>query len=296
MKIHVVETIKFDEKQRRRLRKLGEVKYFEGLPSVEELLERMEGADVVCADWAPIDMAIPKMNPGVKLISLPLTGIGFLTLKEAAAKGIRIANAPDFGTESVGEFGLGLMISIMRGIQNYGSGQPEISLAPSLYRKRILILGQGRIGSYVGRVSKALGMKVSFWKRGDNLAAMLPEADVVYCALPLSESTKGLIGQAEFEMMKMGSYFVTTSHNQIYSHDSLLKALNVNLAGAAIDLEGINTGDYKNEIYQKFKVNPKILVTPHVAWKSDYSVKKSHDTVIDNIQSFIEGSPKNVVN
>jgi glycerate dehydrogenase len=296
MIIHVVETIKFGEKQRRRLKRLGEVRYFEGLPSVEELVRRMDGADIVCADWAPIDAAIPKMGPGVKLISVPFTGVGFLPLKEAAARGIRIANSPDFGTESVGEFGVGLMISLVRGIHNYVSGQPAIALAPSLYRKRILILGQGRIGSYVGKVSRALGMKVSFWKRGDSLAAMLPGADVVYCALPLSESTRGLIGESEFGMMKKGSYFVTTSHNQIYNHDALLKALDANLAGAAIDLEGISTGEYKNEVYQRFKSNPKILVTPHVAWKSDYAVSKSYDTLIDNIQSFIEGSPRNLVN
>src|ERR1700677_4703456 len=111
MKIHVVESIKFDDKQKRRLKKLGEVRYFEGLPSVDELLNRSEGADILCVDWAPIDTAIPRMNEGVKLISLPFTGVGFLPLKEASAIGIKIANAPDFGTESVGEFGVGLMLS-----------------------------------------------------------------------------------------------------------------------------------------------------------------------------------------
>jgi lactate dehydrogenase-like 2-hydroxyacid dehydrogenase len=128
MRIHVVESIKLDEKQKRRLKKLGEVRYFDGLPNADELLKRCEGADIICADWAPIDSAIPRMAQGVRLIAVPFTGVGFLPLKEAADRGIKIANAPGFGTESVGEFGIGLMLSIVRGIHEYKGAQPESEL------------------------------------------------------------------------------------------------------------------------------------------------------------------------
>ena len=76
----------------------------------------------------------------------------------------------------------------------------------------------------------------------------------------------------------------------------MLDALKDNLAGAATDLAVAKTGDYKSKIYMKFKDNPKILLTPHVAWKTDYAVRKSYDIMIDNIEAFIKGSPINLVN
>ena len=202
MEIHIVESIKFDEKQKRRLKKLGEVKYFEGLPNVDELIKRADGADILCVDWAPIDAAIPKMVGGVKLISVPFTGIGFLPLKEAASKGIRIANAPGFGTESVGEFGVGLMLSLVRKINEYSKTEPEVTVGTGLYRKTVGILGAGRIGTYVGKVCKALGMKVIYWKRGDSLSDILVRSDIIFCALSQSKETEGLLGRNEFAMMK----------------------------------------------------------------------------------------------
>jgi phosphoglycerate dehydrogenase-like enzyme len=173
---------------------------------------------------------------------------------------------------------------------------PLTKLFPSLYRKKILIMGGGRIGQYVGKICKALGMKVSFWKRGDALVDMMGDADVVYSALPLNDQTKGLLGAKEFGAMKKGSYFVSTSHNKIYDHRSLLDALNENLAGVAIDLEGISVGDYKDEAYRAFKDHPKVLVTPHIAWKTDYAVRKSYDIMIDNVEAFVKGNPTNLVN
>jgi phosphoglycerate dehydrogenase-like enzyme len=91
--IRVVESMALNAEQKDRLSKLGRVKYFEGVPDLNELLKRVEGADIVCCDWSPIDAAIPKMM-GPKLISLPFTGVGFLPLKEAAAKGIKMVNSP----------------------------------------------------------------------------------------------------------------------------------------------------------------------------------------------------------
>jgi len=295
MRIYIVESMALDAVQKARLAKLGKVKYFEGIPDLNELLKRVEGADIICCDWSPIDAAIPRIS-GTKLISLPFTGVGFLPLKEAAAKGIRIANSPGPFTESVGEFGIGLMLAVMRKIYLYARNEPKLELSTSPYGKIILILGAGRIGNYVGKQAEALGMRVLFWKRSDRLETMLKGADVVYCALPLSDETKGLLGEKEFTAMKHGAYFVTTSHHQIYDNIALLKALDRNLAGAAIDLEGINCGDYKSEIWQKLKNHPKILLTPHVAFKSDYGQKRAYDIMIDNIETFIKDKPQNIVN
>ncbi len=296
MRIHVVEPMSLSAEQKARLSALGEVKYFEGVPDAEGLLKRAEGADILAADWAPIDAAIPRMKPGIKLISFPFTGVGFLPLKEATEKDIKIANSPGYATESVGEFGFGLVLALVRKIYAYAKDEPKPEVARSLYGKTIGILGAGSIGAYVGKLAKSFGMRAVFWKRGEDISKVLKNADIVYCALPLSDETNGLLGDKEFALMKNGSYFVTTSHNLIYKHEALLKALDRNLAGAAMDLEGINCGDYKAEVYLKFKNHPKVLVTPHIAFKTDYALKRGYDIMIDNIETFVAGNPANIVN
>ena len=295
MKIHIVESMALSVEQKARLKKLGKVKYFVGIPDTNELLKRMSGADIIALDWAPLDAAIPKMKAGVKLISLPFTGVGFLPLKAAAAKGVKIANAPHPFTESVGEFGIGLIIALVRKICFYRNElKPE--LTPALYGKTLGILGAGHIGAYVGKVAEALGMRVLFWRRGDKLVSILKNSDIVYCALPFSDETKGLLGAKEFGAMKRGAFFVTTSHHKIYDSAALLKALDKNIAGAAMDLEGTNCGDYSSEPWCKFKAHAKVLATPHVAFKSDYGQACAYNVMIDNIEAFVRGKPQNIVN
>jgi D-3-phosphoglycerate dehydrogenase len=291
MEIHVVETLNLTKEQKARLEKLGKVKYFEGLPDVDQFLERVEGADIVALDWAPVDEAIPRMKKGVKLIALPYTGIGFLPLKEAAARGIKFANAPDSYTEGVGEFSVGLILALVRRIYLYARGDSEKPTTPTLYGRTIGILGAGHIGRYVGKVAEALGMKVIYWKRGDDLTKVLKSSDVLFCALPESNETKGLLGKKEFSLMKKGSYFVTISPRSIFDPDALLEALDDNLAGAAMDM-----AEYKGASYLKLKQHPKFLLTPHVAYKTDYGIKRSFDIMIDDIEAFAKGKPINIVN
>ena len=89
---------------------------------------------------------------------------------------------------------------------------------------------------------------------------------------------------------------MTTSHSKIYDVKALLNALENNLAGAAIDLEGTSSGDYKNEVYNLLKSNSKILLTPHVAYNTDYAKWKGYEMQIDNIEAFLKGNPINIVN
>lgn len=296
MNICIPEELGLTEEQKARLQGLGNVTYHAGVPDETEFLKRIERADIVAVSWSPIDTAIPKITTPLKLISLPFTGVGWLPLKEAAGKGIKIANSPGYSTEAVAEFGVGLIISLVRNIHAYANDQPKPETTPTLYGKTLVILGAGRIAQSVGKSAQALGMHVIFWKRGDNLGNVLQKADVLYSALPLSEETKNLLGEKEFKVMKQGSYFVTTSHNKIYDHAALLDALNANLVGAAIDLEGTDTGDYNAEAYRSLRANQKILLTPHIAYKTDYALMRGKDIMIDNIEAFVKGNPINIVN
>ncbi len=86
MNISVVESIQFTPAQRERLNSLGEVTWFEGVPDVNTLVKRSEGAEILAIDWAPIDAAVDLFPSSVKFISLPFTGVGFLPLKNSQKK------------------------------------------------------------------------------------------------------------------------------------------------------------------------------------------------------------------
>ena len=142
MEIHIVESMDFNEVQKARLKKLN-VKIFEGMPDLNELLKRIEGADVIAVDFSPIAAAIPLLKPGqLKLVAMPLSGVSWLPLQEAAKKGIKFCNTPDYGTEGVAEFGFALMLSIVKKIGAYITGEPKLEIVPALY-------GYGTICNYV---------------------------------------------------------------------------------------------------------------------------------------------------
>jgi glycerate dehydrogenase len=295
-RIHVVETIRFTESQRDMLSRLGDVTWFDGVPDLAETIRRCNGADVVMADWAPIDAAIPLLTMPPGLIAVPFTGVGFLPLAKARGLGISIANAPGYATESVAEFAIGLMLAISRNIVGTAARHLTPAEARALSEMRLLVLGAGQIGSYMVRSATNLGMKVAVWRRGDNLLTALAQADIVYCALPLSADTENLLDTPQFSAMPQGSYFISTSHYKIYSVPALLAALNANIAGAALDLEGVDTGQYDHPTYKQLAACQQIVVTPHVAYRTTLARNKSYDLMISNVQAFCLGQPSNIVN
>jgi phosphoglycerate dehydrogenase-like enzyme len=97
--------------------------------------------------------------------------------------------------------------------------------------------------------------------------------------------------------LKKGSYYLTFSRPYTYDIDGTIEAINKEvLAGAAIDCDPEDFGDTTNEFYQKCLSNPKILVTPHIAFSTKQAVAKGREIAIQNIEAFIKGKPQNILN
>jgi len=168
--------------------------------------------------------------------------------------------------------------------------------------KTALIIGVGGIGSQIAQRAHGFGMKVigvdirdippsNYVQRvvpPDMLDAVLPEADVVFVAVPHTKKSEGMMGAREFELMKKGSYFIAVSRGKIYDHAALVKALDSQqLAGAGLDATEPEPLPKGHPLW-KF---PNVVITPHTSGGSDNLQARLDHLVKENIRRFGAGLP-----
>ena len=300
-KIVTTKDLNFYEDQIERLNTLGDVTYYSDDPkSTDEWLERCKGADIICTGRFGLksDKLCELKNV---FISLPFVGAAFLDREKLKENNIVISNAPGCNQEAVTEWIIGMILMYFRNLQKLTrvtnlSKDEILKTAESLYNKKITILGAGHIGTQLRKICESLGMKVTLFKRGDDLLKSVKNADIIANCLPVNNTTVGLLGKRFFSSLKKGSFFVSSSPHQIYNIDALKDALDKDiLIAAADDTASANVGDVNEPDYKKLLDHPKILVTPHIAWNTDSDRRKGNDIMIDNIEAWINKKPINLI-
>ena len=168
--------------------------------------------------------------------------------------------------------------------------------------KTAVVIGLGGIGMQIATRAWAFGMNVigvdpedkpfsPFVKRvvkPDQLDEVIPQADVVFISTPHTEKSHKMMGAAEFELMKPKSYFIAVSRGGIYDMGGLVKALDSKrLAGAGVDVtdpEPLPKG------HPLWKFN-NVVITPHIAGRSDRDHERMVGTLKENVQRFVDGRP-----
>ncbi len=169
-------------------------------------------------------------------------------------------------------------------------------LRESLPDKKVLIVGHGCIGSQIGVLCEAFGMGVTFFERGDDLMSSSKDVDLIINSLNCNSTSKNLLNESFFMNLKKGCYYVSFVRPYTYDIDGLIKSIDAGIiAGAAIDCDPETFGDTTNNFYQKALGNPKILVTPHIAFSTKQAVAKGREIAIQNIESFLKGNPQNIL-
>ncbi len=172
-----------------------------------------------------------------------------------------------------------------------------MKVTTSITKKNITILGNGNIGKNVEKICKAFNMKVTFFKRGDDLKESTKNADFVLNCLSTNKNSIGLLDKEFFNSLKKGTFFLTITGPEIYDVNAMLDALDKGiLAGVADELGGSPNGDTNNLLYKKLTKHPKILTTPHISYQSDLASKITNDMMIDNVEAFLKNSPINLIN
>ena len=298
------------------LKALGDVTIHDRTP-VDKIVERAAGAEIVFTNKTPInEEAINQLN-SLKFIGVLATGYNIVNTEAAKEKKIIVSNVPGYGTTSVVQMTIALLLELCLHVQRHSDSVIGGKWAKSadwcfwdyplveLSGKTIGIIGYGRIGQQVGDVATALGMKIignsRNWTdqlqrknfRWAEIPELLAESDVVSIHCPLFPETKGLINKESLKTMKKSAFLLNTSRGPIVVDEDLADALNNDvIAGAGIDVLSVEPPPADNPLFKA----KNCIITPHIAWATKEARLRLMDATVNNLSSFLNGNPVNVVN
>jgi phosphoglycerate dehydrogenase-like enzyme len=292
LKVAVTQPLGLNERQRERLKKLGDVRFYDEMPSSpEEWLDRVKDADIICT--GKFGFKIKAYELKNTFVSVPFVAIDWIDQDKLNQNNVVVQNCPGCNKEAVSEWIVGMMINLMRRFPKYINtrepvkGNPAIGL--SIAGKTVLVCGTGNIGSRVGKICDALGADVDHFRRGDNLIEKAGTADVIVDALASNKETYKTYDRAFFQSLKKGAYFITVTGDKLWDADAIIEALDEGiLAGVATDVGSVQVGTTDSPLYKRFANHPKVYATPHIAYDSDRSDLVCNNVMIDNVESWIK--------
>ena len=281
--------------------------------SPEELLQRIQGADVVVTKELPVPAELLAQFPAsVRLLVEAGTGYNNIDLPAAKAKGITVCNIPAYSSQRVAHTAIMLMLNLASSMQVQlamlarGDHQnfTQHPLVPhiELNGKTLGVLGAGHIGRQVIRIAQTMEMNVLVATRTPrpdeegiryvSCEEMLRESDFVSLHCPLNEKTHHVIDAAALSLMKPTAFLINTSRGALIDEMALIKALQAHeIAGAGLDVQEQEPPADNNPLYTM----PNVILTPHMGWKGMETRQRLVSIIADDIHQFMAGTPVNVV-
>lgn len=315
MKIAILNRVFLTQKHIDRLKNLGEVIFHTDTDTDEKAIEHLKDIDIAIVDGfiCPLNSNVLSNASNLKYVTIQATGYDRIDLQAASQKKIKISNVPTYSSQSVAELAIGLMFAVARKIplsdKKMRADFFEIDPRYDLYNqfvgieikgKTMGILGYGQIGSKVAAMAKGLGMEVlcftkhpeeNNWIKFLSLQETLSKSDIVSIHLPLTKETENILSQKEFELMKTEAILINTARGKHVDTQALYEALKSGqIGGAGLDL--VADADENHPIFKLENV----VFTPHLAFFTDDSLRNLADTVVENVETFIKGSPINLLN
>lgn len=296
MKKIVTLGINLNDDHKKRLQTVGKLESYDSPESTAELIDKTKNADIIYSDGECLLESLPKLKD--KFITYPYVELGSFDSKELEKNGVYVANACGGNRDSVAEWTMFMVLALFRKFipMVRATESFDFVLNESLSGKKVLITGHGTIGSQIGKLCEDFGMNVNFFDKGDDLAALSKDVDIIINAINCNPTSNNLLDEKFFMNLKKGVYFVTFARPHTYDIKGLIKAIDSDIvAGAAIDCDPEKFGDTANDFYQKTLSNQKILVTPHVAFSTKQGSTNGKEIAIKNIELYITGNPTNLV-
>ncbi len=286
-----------------------------GETSPNQIVERAQTATILICNKLPLGERELSQLRALKLIAVAATGIDNIDLNCCRSRGIAVCNTRDYAEHSLPEHVLALILALRRNLFSYredvkqGAWQRanQFTLIDypihDLYGSKAGIVGYGALGKAVARLAQAVGMEVLISERKAAqtiregrlpFSEVLELSDVITLHCPLSEDTRNLFAEEEFRMMKRGAVLINTARGGLVKEEALAYALRSNLiAGAAIDVLSKEPPREGNILLDLDL--PNLIVTPHIAWASREAMQTLADQLVDNLEAFVQGTPRNLV-
>jgi D-3-phosphoglycerate dehydrogenase len=259
--------------------------------SAEDLKNELKDYDaVIIRSRTKMNREMIKAGARLKVIGRAGVGVDNIDLEAAKEKGIVVVNAPSATTESVAELTLGLIFALAREIpradasMKRGDWAKKEFMGTELYGKTLGIIGFGRIGSTVGQMAAAMGMRINACCDftipetiriiGGELLMMdeiIERSDFIAVHTPLTEKTCKMIDEGMIARMKDGVYIVCTARGGIIDESALLAALKSGkVAGAALDVFEKEPPDNMELV-----AHPHVIASPHIAGQTSEAQRRA---------------------
>lgn len=281
-----------------------------------QVVERLRDATIAITNKLALGAAELAALPQLKLIAVAATGLDKIDLAECQRRGIAVTNVRGYAIHTLPEHVLLLLLALRRNLVAYRADVQAGAWAKAaqfclhthpindLYESTLGLIGYGALGQAVAQLAQGVGMRVLVAERKDAAqvrAGRTPFAEVVRVAdsltlhAPLNEETRHLIGAAELKAMKPTALLINCGRGGLVDETALVAALRAGeIAGAGVDVLSAEPPRAGNPLLEVEL--PNLLVTPHVAWASRQAMQALADQLIANIESFVQGEAKNLVN
>ncbi|MGG5286021.1 2-hydroxyacid dehydrogenase [Pseudomonas viridiflava] len=282
--------------------------------TAEQVAERLKGAQVAISNKVVIDAGTFSACPDLKLVLVTATGTNNIDLVSAREHGVTVCNCQGYGTPSVAQHTLLLLLALATRLPDYQQAVHQGLWQKSkqfclldfpiveLEGKTLGLLGHGELGGAVARLAEAFGMRVLLGQipgrpaRADRLplAELLPQIDALTLHCPLNDNTRDMIGAHELSLMKPHAFVVNTARGGLINEQALADALrNGHLGGAASDVLSVEPPIAGNPLLAGDI--PRLIITPHSAWGAREARQRIVSQITENAQAFFAGAPIRVV-
>lgn len=285
------------------------------LSSPEQVIERLQGVQVAISNKVPLDARTFAACPELKLVLIAATGTNNIDLLAAREHGVLVCNCQGYGTPSVAQHTLMLLLALATRLPDYQSAvrngrwqqAQQFCLLDfpivELQGKTLGLLGHGELGGAVATLAEAFGMRVLLGQlpgrpsRPDRLPLdeLLPQVDALTLHCPLTPATQDLIGEYQLSLMKPGAFLINTARGGLVDEQALADALRRgHLGGAATDVLTREPPTDGNPLLAADI--PRLIVTPHSAWGSREARQRIVTQLTENAQAFFDGAARRLVN
>lgn len=298
------------------LKEFGTVTVYERTPA-DQIIPRIREADYVYTNKVPLSREAIDSAPKLKWIGVLATGYNIVDIQYAREKGIPVSNVPAYSSATVLQNVFAHLLHICHHVGDHAASVSKGKWAAcqdfcfwdypqiELEGKYMGIIGYGDIGKKVAKAALAFGMKLLIHTphpepslETENLSftdldSLLEKSDVISLHCPLTPATGNMIDQAALKKMKSTAILINTGRGPLIDEDALAQALNQGeIFAAGLDVLCQEPPQKDNPLFQA----KNCFISPHISWSSKEARIRLHQVAFDNLRSFLEGRPVNIVN